>query len=78
MAANAETQSAAYESGYIMAAYGLCPVTAIYGNMMKFVKYQGTKEYNRGFEAFMAALKGPRPSKLCFDAARKSGFFSVR
>jgi len=47
--------------------------------MSKFIKYQGSKDYNRGFAAFEAAFKkGPRPSKLCFDAARESGFFSVR
>ncbi|RVA36426.1 hypothetical protein EN935_02315 [Mesorhizobium sp. M7D.F.Ca.US.004.03.1.1] len=40
--------------------------------------YQGTKDYNRWFAAFKAALKGPRPSKICFDAARASGFFTVR
>ena len=79
MAANAETRSAAYEGGYIMAAFGTCPVTAIYGSMSKFIKYQGTKDYDRGFAAFEAAFKkGPRPSKLCFDAARESSFFTVR
>lgn len=79
MSATADAKSAAYEGGYIMAAFGSCPVTAIFGSMGKFIKYQGSKDYNRGFAAFEAAFKkGPRPSKLCFDAARESGFFSVR
>lgn len=75
---NSAAKSAAYEGGYIMAAFGLCPVTNIYSSMGKFIKYQGTKDYDRGFAAFEAALKGPRPSKICFDAARASGFFTVR
>lgn len=76
---NAKAKSAAYEGGYIMSAFGTCPVTAIYGSMWKFIKYQGSKEYNRGFADFEAAFKkGPSPSKLCWDAARKSGFFTVR
>lgn len=79
MAANAEAKSPAYEGGYIMSAYMSCPVTATYGSMWEFVKYQGSKEYNRGYAAFSAALKNTsRPSKLCFDAARLSGFFTVR
>ena len=78
MPSNAGAKSAAYEGGYIMAAFGLCPVTNIYSSMSKFIKYQGTKDYDRGFAAFKAALKGPRPSKICFDAARESGFFTVR
>lgn len=77
--ANADEKSAAYEGGYIMSAFGTCPVTAIYGSMWKFIKYQGSKEYNRGFADFEAAFKkGPSPSKLCWDAARKSGFFTIR
>src|SRR5262249_21345145 len=68
MAAIAETKSAAFEGGYIMAAYFTCPVTATYSSMNKFFKYQGTKDYDRGYAAFKAALKGPRPSKVCFDA----------
>jgi hypothetical protein len=75
---NANSKSAAYVGGYIMAAYFSCPVTATYASMNKFFKYQGTKDYNRGYAAFNAALKGPRPSKVCFDAARESGFFTVR
>lgn len=79
MAANAETRSAAYEGGYIMAAFGTCPVTAIYGRMERFIKYIGTRDYNRGYAAFEAEFKkSSRPSKLCFDAARESDFFSVR
>ncbi|TIT09454.1 MAG: hypothetical protein E5W74_19825 [Mesorhizobium sp.] len=76
--ANAEGKSPAFEGGYIMAAFGKCPVTAIFGSMSKFIKYQGSKEYNRGFAAFEAAFKKGSPSKLCFDAARESNFFSVR
>ena len=75
---NADAKSAAYKGGYIMAAFGFCPVTNIYSSMSKFIKYQGTKEYNRGFAAFKVALKGPQPRKICFDAARESGFFTVR
>ena len=78
MAANAETKSDAYKGGYIMAAFFSCPVRAIYSSMNKFFKYQGTKDYDRGYAAFEVALKGPRPSKVCFDAARESGFFTVR
>jgi hypothetical protein len=78
MPSNADDKSAAYEGGYIMAAFFLCPVTNTYSSMSKFFKYQGTKDYDRGFAAFKAALKGPRPSKICFDAARESGFFTVR
>ncbi|TPI77688.1 MULTISPECIES: hypothetical protein [unclassified Mesorhizobium] len=79
VSANADAKSTAYEGGYIMAAFGSCPVVAIFGSMSRFIKYQGSKDYNRGFAAFEAAFKkGPRPSKLCFDAARESGFFSVR
>ena len=79
MSANADAKSAAYEGGYIMAAFGSCPVTAIFGSMSKFIKYQGSKDYNRGFAAFETAFKkSPGPSKVCFDAARESGFFSVR
>ncbi|CCV11096.1 exported hypothetical protein [Mesorhizobium sp. STM 4661] len=75
---NAYAKSAAYQGGYIMAAYFSCPNAYAYSSMNNFFKYQGTKEYDRGYAAFLAELKGPRPSKVCFDAARASGFFTVR
>ncbi|RTM06916.1 MAG: hypothetical protein EKK31_13055 [Hyphomicrobiales bacterium] len=79
LTANAETKSAAYQAGYIMSAFGTCPVTAIYGRMGKFIKYMGTKDYNRGFAAFEVDFKkNSRPSKLCFDTAREGDFFTVR
>ncbi len=78
MSSSAQAKSEAYEIGYVMAAYFWCPNAYAYSSMPDFFKYQGTSEYNRGYAAFRAALKGPRPSKVCFDTARASGWFTVR
>ncbi|MCF6103852.1 hypothetical protein [Mesorhizobium muleiense] len=75
---NAQAGSEAFDTGYQMAAFLLCPSVYKYSDMKNFNKYDKTSEYKRGFAALRAALKGPRPSKVCFDAARASGWFNAR
>jgi hypothetical protein len=60
-----------------MAAFFLCPRVNTYSSMAKYLEYMSTKDYNRGFAAFKADLKGSNARKACFDAAHKSGFFNV-
>lgn len=75
---NAQAGSKAFDTGYQMAAFLLCPYVYKYSTMGDFIKYDKTSEYKQGFSALRAALKGPHPSKVCFDAARASGWFTVR
>lgn len=79
----AHTNSVAFDHGYQMAAYLFCS-QSIYNDkrfgdfLVENMKYDKTKEYNRGVAALKAALKGKRPSKVCFDAARASGSWTAR
>jgi hypothetical protein len=75
---NAQAGSEAFNTGYQMAAFLLCPYVYNYSSMKNFMKYDKTSEYKRGFAALRAALKGPNPSKVCFDAGRASGWFNAR
>ncbi|MER9791328.1 hypothetical protein [Mesorhizobium sp. M0213] len=79
----ARANSVAFDYGYQMAAYLFCS-QSIYNDrrfgdfLVEDGKYDKTKEYNRGVAALKAALKGPHPRKVCFDAARASGWWTDR
>jgi hypothetical protein len=75
---DAHAGSKAFDIGYEMGAFFECPYVYKYSNMPDFFKYQTTRDYIRGYNALKAALKGTHPSKVCFDAARASGWFTVR
>ncbi|GLS34503.1 hypothetical protein GCM10010869_00910 [Mesorhizobium tianshanense] len=59
----------------------LCPDVVIYNDagFGKFMdqdrKYIKAREYERGFASLKAGLK-PDPSKVCFAAARASGWWT--
>ncbi|MER9890655.1 hypothetical protein NKJ40_00885 [Mesorhizobium sp. M0119] len=79
----AHANSVAFDHGYQMAAYLFCS-QSIYNDrrfgdfLIEDRKHDKTKEYNRGVAALKAALKGTHPSKVCFDAARASGWWTDR
>jgi hypothetical protein len=73
-----------YDTGYKQAAWLLCPHHKVIYNSAgasrfigQDIKSRNSRDYQHGFAAFKAVLKGGHSSELCFASARASGWWTT-